>query len=342
MNRNNYSNRPLKQEEKVVLYGMGAYARMMLTEYCVTIDAVEVIIDRCPEKLKDIFKGAVNVILWDDFVKNRDKYFANKIIVCSPAYRDEITEQILKSGLFEENQVIFIDKWLHVSFKSGKKFSQLFYRNVRDRMLKGIPELKENALDGAILLSERTEALSRLPQNLVVAEVGVAYGDFSKKIFEIMRPDKFYAIDIFDESTKDFWGNDILEKSDMNRLEWYKRRFLKEIETGRFEIKRGLSWEVLAEFPDDYFDYVYLDAAHDYNSVSKDIEVLKRKVKNGGVLQFNDYINYDYYSLEANVDAHFYGIKQAVNQLISDTDSKVIFYCLSQSGFDDIVIRYQK
>jgi len=122
----------------------------------------------------------------------------------------------------------------------------------------------------------------------------------------------------------------------MNHLQYYEDRFSKEIEEGVVEIVKGLSWDVLEQFPDDFFDYVYLDADHSYESVLKDVEVLKRKVKNGGIIQFNDYILYDYYRKE------YYGVVQAVKQLLRETGSEVLYYCLSTDGFDDMVVRLKK
>ena len=97
-----------------------------------------------------------------------------------------------------------------------------------------------------------------------------------------MQPEKFYGIDIFSESVKGFWNDDIFEKQGMTHLQWYKNRFRNEIEEGKFEVKQGLSWDVLAEFPDNYFDYAYLDAGHSYENVARDVAILRQKIKEGG------------------------------------------------------------
>lgn len=43
------------------------------------------------------------------------------------------------------------------------------------------------------------------------------------------------------------------------------------------------------KFEDQSLDLVYIDAEHDYNSVSQDVSVWKHKVKNGGVLCGHDW-----------------------------------------------------
>ena len=44
-------------------------------------------------------------------------------------------------------------------------------------------------------------------------------------------------------------------------------------------------------FPDDYLDWVYIDASHRYEDVREDIAVWHRKVKPGGILSGHDYSN---------------------------------------------------
>lgn len=48
--------------------------------------------------------------------------------------------------------------------------------------------------------------------------------------------------------------------------------------------------ECVNEFPDKYFDFVYIDADHSYQSVKNDILAWSSKVKDGGILAGHDYI----------------------------------------------------
>ena len=49
------------------------------------------------------------------------------------------------------------------------------------------------------------------------------------------------------------------------------------------------SEEASKSFPDKSLDFVYIDAAHTYDYVMKDIEVWKPKVKDGGLIGGHDY-----------------------------------------------------
>jgi len=49
------------------------------------------------------------------------------------------------------------------------------------------------------------------------------------------------------------------------------------------------SVEVAKDFPDEYFDYVYIDAIHEYDNVTEDIKAWFPKVKKGGILAGHDF-----------------------------------------------------
>lgn len=202
--------------------------------------------------------------------------------------------------------------------------------------MKEAGEIKDDLLVDAKVVANRVSVLERLPKGMIAAEIGVAYGAFSEKILDTMRPKKFFAIDMFDESVKGFWGNDAFSKANMTHLEWYRTKFKEEIDQGILEIRKGFSCECLLRFPENYFDYIYLDAGHDYDNVKRDVQEIRRVIKPKGIIQFNDYIFFDYMGNE------FYGVMPVVNRLVNETKSKVLYYCLSLSGFDDIVVEFNK
>ena len=55
------------------------------------------------------------------------------------------------------------------------------------------------------------------------------------------------------------------------------------------KIVRNFSHEASLEFKDEYFDFIYIDAAHDYDSVVEDLEVWWPKLKKGGIFSGHDY-----------------------------------------------------
>jgi predicted O-methyltransferase YrrM len=68
---------------------------------------------------------------------------------------------------------------------------------------------------------------------------------------------------------------------------------------------RSLSWEGAKNYSDESLDFVFIDAAHDHESVIKDLVSWYPKVKKGGIIAGHDY-HYDC------------GVYSAVNQFFQD------------------------
>ncbi len=70
---------------------------------------------------------------------------------------------------------------------------------------------------------------------------------------------------------------------------------------------------MLAQFPDEHFDWIYIDGDHSYEGASRDARVAATKVKPGGHLVFNDFAHADPY-LGA------YGVHRALSNSPSSAD----------------------
>lgn len=53
---------------------------------------------------------------------------------------------------------------------------------------------------------------------------------------------------------------------------------------------KGISWEAAQLYEDNSLDFVFIDAAHDYDSVIKDLKAWYPKVKKGGIFAGHDYL----------------------------------------------------
>ena len=65
---------------------------------------------------------------------------------------------------------------------------------------------------------------------------------------------------------------------------------LKPIE-GKVKIIKNDSLNECKNYPDSFFDIVYIDASHDYESVKEDILTWLPKVKQGGIICGDDYVH---------------------------------------------------
>lgn len=54
-------------------------------------------------------------------------------------------------------------------------------------------------------------------------------------------------------------------------------------------IVKGISWEASSKYDDNSLDFIFIDAAHDYYSVTKDLNSWFPKLKKGGTIAGHDY-----------------------------------------------------
>lgn len=74
---------------------------------------------------------------------------------------------------------------------------------------------------------------------------------------------------------------------------------------------RGKSEDVSKEFQDEYFDFIFIDAAHDYDNVMKDLNAWYPKLKKNGIIGGHDY--YDNNGVVKAVNNFFSGRKIEIN-----------------------------
>ena len=167
--------------------------------------------------------------------------------------------------------------------------------------------LQEQHIANLKPLLNRNALLQALPANAVVAEVGVAEGGFSQRILKFSSPSKLYLIDAWDAAR--YSG---LHKTVTTKLK-------SEIENGQVEIRRGLSTTVLPTFDDNFFDWVFLDTDHTYETTRDELNICQHKVKVGGLICGHDYITGDWKMRNR------YGVVEAVNEFCVTQGWEMVF-----------------
>lgn len=172
-------------------------------------------------------------------------------------------------------------------------------KKVNTRASAQIPkvELSAKHLQHAQLLPSREKMLELLPQDGVVAELGVDEGGFSQSILEINKPKKLHLID--------FWGSKRYNQDKRRNVE---QMFSERIKDQQVEINLGLSTEVADTFSDQYFDWIYIDTDHSYSTTIQELELYGPKVKTGGIMAGHDYILGNWNGLVR------YGVIEAVHE----------------------------
>jgi hypothetical protein len=140
-------------------------------------------------------------------------------------------------------------------------------------------ELQPRHVAHATLLVDRDHLLNVLPKNATVAEMGVDEGVFTERILAVTKPAKLHLIDA--------WQSERYSATKALAVETKFRVLIRE---GLLEINRGLSTDVLKGFPDNYFDWLYIDTDHGYRVTADELRVGHRKVREGGYLCGHDYV----------------------------------------------------
>ena len=127
-------------------------------------------------------------------------------------------------------------------------------------------------------------------KDLVIAELGVLYGDTCLTILNKCSVKKYYAIDLW----RDYDGYDdstwcipkILRLAGEKILNEFKKRTK---EFPQVEIIREWTEVAYKYIKDGELDFCFIDANHDYEYVYKDIELYLPKIKKGGIICGDDW-----------------------------------------------------
>lgn len=153
-----------------------------------------------------------------------------------------------------------------------------------------------------------------LPENPVCAEIGVHQGIFSRTMFDVLNPSKLYLIDPWevgsDKNTelKTYPPSHVIQEglftaySTQTDMDAVQSRFHREINEEKVILKKGYSYDVVSSFPDDYFDFLYIDATHIYECVKADIMMFLPKLKTKGLMCGHDYYDIPSFSVIPAID----------------------------------------
>ena len=130
----------------------------------------------------------------------------------------------------------------------------------------------------ARLLPDRGALASALPAGGTVAEVGVASGDYAATILAEASPAELHLIDV--------WDSERYGEAEMRRT---TSRFRQQIDAGTVQVIRKPAVEALSEFPDETFDWLYVDTSHTLRQTRRELDVARRKVKPDGFIAGHDY-----------------------------------------------------
>jgi hypothetical protein len=135
---------------------------------------------------------------------------------------------------------------------------------------------------------DRVQLLNYLPKNSICAEIGVCLGDFSQYILDITNPKELFLVDVWGDISniykdKLMADNDVQEK----RYRHVIKRFLN---NSQVRYIRSFSDCMLDIFPNNYFDWIYIDGDHTYDGCKLDLNIAKKLVKPDGYILGHDHM----------------------------------------------------
>ncbi len=186
-------------------------------------------------------------------------------------------------------------------------------------------DLQEENIKNCKLLKDRKALLTKLSEHyqrkVTFAEVGVAFGDFSKEIIKRCTLDKFYLIDA--------WEGQRYSEG----LKAVKDSFQNEINDGLVEIRSGFSIFILLNFDNASIDIAYIDTSHTYETTWEELLICRSKVKQDGFICGHDYTRYNSYS---RTD---YGVYDAVNRFCVEYDYEICYLTMERDGLHSFAIK---
>ncbi len=188
-----------------------------------------------------------------------------------------------------------------------RRFARLSQLVVREG--RGSPQLPPDLIIECRMCADRFHLIAALPRGGIVAEVGVLRGDFAQHILSCAEPAELHLIDLdLQEVRADVAGDP------------------------RVVAHRGLSHEVLARFPDESFDWIYIDADHAFESVKRDAAAAAPKVRKGGFLIFNDFAHMDPW-------LGSYGVHRAVVEFATEHRWPFAWWAYERMGLYDVALK---
>lgn len=185
-------------------------------------------------------------------------------------------------------------------------------RAIKDRMPQTRLEMRHT--QNCTLLPDRGVMLDRLPRGGVVAEIGVAFGAFSRQILTRNAPRALHLIDAW--STERYGDG----------LAAVQRDLADEIARGDVIVHQGLSTDVLAGFPPAMFDWVYIDTNHTYDTTKQELELCAPRIAPGGRIAGHDFCTGNV------IGAVPYGVVEAVTAFCKDHDWQFEYLTVESRG----------
>ena len=207
-----------------------------------------------------------------------------------------------------------------------KKIFKILIRRLKinffgEKQMPRVPLTKKH-MENCELLLDRLEMLSKLKKRGKIAEIGVDQGEFSELILKVTEPDLLHLVDIWD--SKRYHGG-LFKK--------VTSKFKNLIDLESIQIHRKLSTDAADDFEDDYFDWIYIDTTHSYDTTREELVKYAPKIKHDGIIAGHDYTMGSWHSLNR------YGVIEAVHEFCVKYEWELVYLTVEPTENQSFAIR---
>jgi hypothetical protein len=146
---------------------------------------------------------------------------------------------------------------------------------------------------------------------LIGAEIGVFEGEHAAQTMKLLNMQQFYLVDSYETHVA---RSKIYSKSDMEKILGSVEKRFSDCPQVHIFRQKSLEFAEYARKKDFKFDFVYIDACHEYEAVLADIKAYYPLIRVGGVLGGHDF------------SGNFLGVVKAVVDFVSERGLTPIIY----------------
>lgn len=192
-------------------------------------------------------------------------------------------------------------------------------------MYVSIKTISQQQLNNAKLFKDKEEYAKHIPKGSRILEIGTLAGDYAEVLIKEVKPASIDLLDVFE--AYDWPACNRFDRA--GHFNFVKNRF-KNVKSITYH--KGYSDKIMPTL-DKKFDYIYIDANHDYEHCKADLMNALPLLAEDGIIGFNDYI----VDKDHGVD---YGVIEVVCEFLDQNrDWEVIGFALQENMYADIYIK---
>lgn len=118
------------------------------------------------------------------------------------------------------------------------------------------------------------------------AEIGVLWGGFTRIVLKDWKGKAYWCVDAWERQPPEIYRE---RTNDMDYEKCYQEVQKLANDDKRIIVCKGFSPKIASVVPDETLDWVFIDANHEYQAVTSDMNAWFPKLKPGGLFSGHDY-----------------------------------------------------